>query len=149
MSALQPPLAHQDASTAAYNPRQLLACCPQPCPTRPSPTNNQHPPPAAAQAKRQASLLKARLGRALVLNEYEQLLASSVLNPHHIDVSLDDIGGLEAVKRDMVGDAGAAGFYCAFRSKMRCRLNCKSHSTIRCRLYCVMHSRICCKCHSK
>jgi Cdc6-like AAA superfamily ATPase len=30
-----------------------------------------------------------------------QLLASSVLNPHHIDVSLDDIGGLESVKRDM------------------------------------------------
>jgi hypothetical protein len=57
------------------------------------------------EAKRQAALLKARLGRALVLNEYEQLLASSVLNPHHIDVALDDIGGLEAVKRDMVRGA--------------------------------------------
>ena len=59
------------------------------------------------EAKRQAALLKARLGRALVLNEYEQLLASSVLNPHHIDVALDDIGGLEAVKRDMVRGRGA------------------------------------------
>jgi hypothetical protein len=38
-----------------------------------------------------------------------QLLASSVLNPHHIDVSLDDIGGLESVKRDMVRGAGAEG----------------------------------------
>lgn len=32
-----------------------------------------------------------------------QLLASNVLNPHHIDVSLDDVGGLDEVKRDMVG----------------------------------------------
>ncbi|KAI8462349.1 MAG: P-loop containing nucleoside triphosphate hydrolase protein [Monoraphidium minutum] len=53
------------------------------------------------EAKRQGALLKQRLGRSLVLNEYEQLLASNVLNPHHIDVTLDDIGGLEGVKRDM------------------------------------------------
>jgi hypothetical protein len=31
-----------------------------------------------------------------------QLLASQVLNPRSIDVSLDDIGGLEQVKEDMV-----------------------------------------------
>ncbi|KIY98999.1 hypothetical protein MNEG_8966 [Monoraphidium neglectum] len=53
------------------------------------------------EAKRQALLLKQRLGRSLVLNEYEQLLAASVLNPHQIDVSLDDVGGLDGVKRDM------------------------------------------------
>ena len=31
-----------------------------------------------------------------------QLLASNILNPRNIEVSLDDIGGLEDVKADMV-----------------------------------------------
>jgi hypothetical protein len=31
-----------------------------------------------------------------------QLLASNILNPRTIDVSLDDIGGLEEVKEEMV-----------------------------------------------
>ncbi|GBF95213.1 hypothetical protein Rsub_07928 [Raphidocelis subcapitata] len=53
------------------------------------------------QAKAQAKLLRERLGRSLVLNEFEQLLASSVLNPREISVSLDDIGGLANVKRDL------------------------------------------------
>jgi len=78
------------------------------------------------EAKRQASQLKQRLGRSLELNEYEQLLASSVLNPHHIDVSLDDIGGLEAVKRDMVSEQGgvvgmgAEGWLNSHNSSSRC-----------------------------
>lgn len=36
-----------------------------------------------------------------------QLLATSVLNPHDIDATLGDIGGLESVKRDMVSKQGA------------------------------------------
>lgn len=53
------------------------------------------------EAKRQAALLKQRLGRNIELNEFELLLASSVLNPSSIDVKLDDIGGLEHVKDEM------------------------------------------------
>lgn len=37
-----------------------------------------------------------------------QLLASQVLNPRAIDVQLDDIGGLEHVKEEMVRRWGAA-----------------------------------------
>jgi hypothetical protein len=40
-----------------------------------------------------------------------QLLASQVLNPRSIDVSLDDIGGLHQVKEDMVRGI-AAPFMC-------------------------------------
>ncbi|KAF6257378.1 P-loop containing nucleoside triphosphate hydrolase protein [Scenedesmus sp. NREL 46B-D3] len=53
------------------------------------------------EAKRQAQFLRQRLGRNIELNEFEMLLASQVLNPRSIDVSLDDIGGLEQVKEDM------------------------------------------------
>eukprot|EP00878_Enallax_costatus_P025123 GHUV01026846.1.p1 GENE.GHUV01026846.1~~GHUV01026846.1.p1 ORF type:complete len:216 (+),score=72.16 GHUV01026846.1:222-869(+) len=53
------------------------------------------------EAKRQSTLPKKRLGRNIELNEFEMLLASNVLNPHSIDVSLDDIGGLEHVKDEM------------------------------------------------
>ena len=40
-----------------------------------------------------------------------QLLASQVLNPRSIDVSLDDIGGLEQVKEDMVRTAAGTAVY--------------------------------------
>ncbi|WIA23226.1 hypothetical protein OEZ86_010114 [Tetradesmus obliquus] len=53
------------------------------------------------EAKRQSQFLRQRLGRNIELNEFEMLLASQVLNPRSIDVSLDDIGGLEQVKEDM------------------------------------------------
>ncbi|KAI8463962.1 MAG: P-loop containing nucleoside triphosphate hydrolase protein [Monoraphidium minutum] len=52
-------------------------------------------------AKRRADLVMERLGRNLKLDEFEQLLAANVLNPQHIDISIADVGGLEAVKRDM------------------------------------------------
>jgi hypothetical protein len=35
------------------------------------------------------------LGRSLELNEYEQLLASNVINPADIDVALEDVSGLD------------------------------------------------------
>jgi hypothetical protein len=41
---------------------------------------------------------------------FPQLLASNVLNPASIDVQLDDIGGLEHVKEEMVGVTGFQGF---------------------------------------
>jgi hypothetical protein len=46
-----------------------------------------------------------------------QLLASQVLNPRSIDVSLDDIGGLTQVKEDMVrGTAAQAQHICVLYS---------------------------------
>eukprot|EP00877_Chromochloris_zofingiensis_P004093 jgi/Chrzof1/13685/Cz08g08040.t1 len=56
------------------------------------------------EAKRQAATLKKRLGRELDLNEFEMLLAASVMNPRLIDVSLDDIGGMDDVKAEMAAE---------------------------------------------
>jgi SpoVK/Ycf46/Vps4 family AAA+-type ATPase len=64
-----------------------------------------HAPPKKTnpqqQAKRRGEALSRRLGRKLVLNEFEQLLAANVLNPQLIDVSLDDVGGLENAKAEI------------------------------------------------
>jgi len=80
--------------------RHLLVPLPHP-PPLPSPhtttkTNNNN-----QQAKRRGDALSRRLGRKLVLNEFEQLLAANVLNPELIDVTLDDVGGLDAAKREI------------------------------------------------
>jgi len=40
-----------------------------------------------------------RLGRPLIkTNQYEDVIAGDVINPDHIDVEFDSIGGLEAIK---------------------------------------------------
>lgn len=47
--------------------------------------------------------MKERLGRPLELNEYEQLLVGNVINPADIDVSLEDVSGLDHIVQDLVG----------------------------------------------
>jgi SpoVK/Ycf46/Vps4 family AAA+-type ATPase len=65
--------------------------------TPPTPAKN----PKKPKAKRRGEALSRRLGRKLVLNEFEQLLAANVLNPQLIDVSLDDVGGLDSAKAEI------------------------------------------------
>ena len=52
-------------------------------------------------AKKRAAALRKQLGRAVALNEYEQLLAVNVMNPDRIDVTLDDGSGLEHLVHEM------------------------------------------------
>lgn len=54
------------------------------------------------QAKKRAALVKQRLGRPLDLNEYEELLVANVINPADIDVSLEDVSGLDHIVQDLV-----------------------------------------------
>jgi SpoVK/Ycf46/Vps4 family AAA+-type ATPase len=61
----------------------------------------RHTPTTLQKAKRRGEALSRRLGRKLVLNEFEQLLAANVLNPQLIDVSLDDVGGLDSCKAEI------------------------------------------------
>ncbi|EFJ50124.1 hypothetical protein VOLCADRAFT_73960 [Volvox carteri f. nagariensis] len=53
------------------------------------------------QAKKRAAFLKQQLGRALELNEFEQLLAAQVINPEHIEVEMQDVSGLESIVADL------------------------------------------------
>ncbi|GLC35438.1 hypothetical protein PLESTB_000207100 [Pleodorina starrii] len=53
------------------------------------------------QAKKRAAFLKQQLGRALELNEFEQLLAAQVVNPDHIEVEMQDVSGLESIVADL------------------------------------------------
>jgi len=36
------------------------------------------------------------------LNSYERVIAASIVNPRHVDIGMDDIGGLYEVKRTLV-----------------------------------------------
>lgn len=54
------------------------------------------------QAKKRAACLRLQLGRTLELNEFEQLLATQVINPHHIEVQMQDVSGLESIIADLV-----------------------------------------------
>jgi len=53
------------------------------------------------QAKKRSAFLKQVLGRALDLNEFEQLLAANVINPAHIDTSVDDVCGLDGLVQEL------------------------------------------------
>jgi len=53
------------------------------------------------QARKRSAFLKKQLGRSIDLNEYEQLLAANVMNPEHIDVSMDDVSGLDDIVREL------------------------------------------------
>lgn len=53
------------------------------------------------QAKKQAAHLRKKLGRALVLNEFEQLLAVNVMNPAHIEVDVAEISGLDHIIEEL------------------------------------------------
>lgn len=52
-------------------------------------------------AKRRLKVIWQRLGRSLNLNEYEQMLAANVMNPDSIDVTFDDISGMDHMIQDM------------------------------------------------
>lgn len=47
------------------------------------------------EGKKRAAELRQRLGRPLRLNEYEQLIASSVVNPKRLPISVGDVYGLD------------------------------------------------------
>lgn len=49
-------------------------------------------------AKHKKKEIQGRLGRSVTTNNYEDVVALDVVNPAAIDVGLDDIGGLAAVK---------------------------------------------------
>lgn len=54
------------------------------------------------EAKRKKRQLAHRLGKPkLQTNQYEDAIAGDVVNPEHVDTSLDDIGGLEHVKSSL------------------------------------------------
>jgi SpoVK/Ycf46/Vps4 family AAA+-type ATPase len=53
-------------------------------------------------AKQRAERLLKEIGIAdIELNEYELIIASNIIAPHHIDVSWEDIGGLDDVITDL------------------------------------------------
>ncbi|XP_068634316.1 uncharacterized protein [Aristolochia californica] len=62
--------------------------------------------PNRTAAKKSQELRKdiaKRLGRPLIqTNSYEDVIACDVINPDHIDVEFDSIGGLEAVKQALI-----------------------------------------------
>eukprot|EP00803_Ostreobium_quekettii_P001113 evm.model.scf_427.2 EVM.evm.TU.scf_427.2 scf_427:21425-24896(-) len=47
------------------------------------------------EARRKAAELRGRLGRAVRLNEYEQLIAANVVNPKRLPIAMSDVYGLE------------------------------------------------------
>ncbi|KAJ9506290.1 hypothetical protein QJQ45_000083 [Haematococcus lacustris] len=53
------------------------------------------------QASKRIKFLRKMLGKQLDLNEYEQLLAVNVVNPAHIDESIDDISGLDDLIQEL------------------------------------------------
>ncbi|GER30113.1 P-loop containing nucleoside triphosphatehydrolases superfamily protein [Striga asiatica] len=55
---------------------------------------------AAKKALEQKKEISKRLGRPLIhTNSYEDVVACDVVNPDHIDVKFDSIGGLDAIKQ--------------------------------------------------
>ncbi|XP_059434994.1 uncharacterized protein LOC132167957 [Corylus avellana] len=55
---------------------------------------------AAKKAVEQKKEIARRLGRPLIqTNPYEDVIACDVINPDHIDVEFDSIGGLETIKQ--------------------------------------------------
>ncbi|XP_075494500.1 uncharacterized protein LOC142532070 [Primulina tabacum] len=57
---------------------------------------------ASKKALEQKKELAKRLGRPLVFtNPYEDVVACDVVNPVHIDVKFDSIGGLDAIKQSL------------------------------------------------
>jgi SpoVK/Ycf46/Vps4 family AAA+-type ATPase len=53
---------------------------------------------AAKQAKQRKKEIKQRLGRSITTNTYEDVVACDVINPDHLSVSFDRIGGLQTIK---------------------------------------------------
>ncbi|KAJ9539582.1 hypothetical protein OSB04_026088 [Centaurea solstitialis] len=54
---------------------------------------------ASKKAQQQKKEISKRLGRPLIqTNSYEDIIACSVINPDHIDVEFESIGGLESIK---------------------------------------------------
>ncbi|XP_078446153.1 uncharacterized protein LOC144715132 [Wolffia australiana] len=57
---------------------------------------------ASKKALEHKKEIAKRLGRPLIqTNQYEDVIACDVINPDHIDVEFDSIGGLEAIKRSL------------------------------------------------
>lgn len=56
----------------------------------------------AVQKKFMQQNLKDKLGKYIETDYHEDLIAAEVVDPRQIDVSLDDIGGLEDVKHTLV-----------------------------------------------
>ncbi|XP_075502663.1 uncharacterized protein LOC142540419 isoform X1 [Primulina tabacum] len=57
---------------------------------------------ASKKALEQKKELAKRLGRPLLpTNQYEDVVACDVVNPEHIDVKFDSIGGLDAIKQSL------------------------------------------------
>ncbi|KMZ66195.1 ATPase [Zostera marina] len=57
---------------------------------------------AAKKALENKKEISKRLGRPLSqTNQYEDMIASDVVNPDHIDVEFDSIGGLEGIKQSL------------------------------------------------
>jgi len=63
-------------------------------------TLNQLDPNKAAskQAAQRKKEIKQRLGRSVQTNTYEDVIACDVINPDHLTVSFDKIGGLNVIK---------------------------------------------------
>lgn len=53
---------------------------------------------ASKQAAQRKKEIKQRLGRTVQTNTYEDVIACDVINPDHLSVSFDKIGGLNAIK---------------------------------------------------
>ncbi|KAG8654918.1 outer mitochondrial transmembrane helix translocase-like [Manihot esculenta] len=57
---------------------------------------------ASKKALEQKKEIAKRLGRPLIqTNPYEDVIACDVINPDHIDVEFDSIGGLESIKQSL------------------------------------------------
>ncbi|KAI3783846.1 hypothetical protein L1987_42934 [Smallanthus sonchifolius] len=57
---------------------------------------------ASKKALEQKKEISKRLGRPLIhTNPYEDVIACNVINPDHIDVEFNSIGGLEAIKQSL------------------------------------------------
>lgn len=56
---------------------------------------------ASKEAKLRKKEIAARLGRSIQTNTYEDVIACDVVNPNHMQVDFDSIGGLEDVKRSL------------------------------------------------
>eukprot|EP00894_Picocystis_sp_ML_P005021 jgi/Pico_ML_1/55538/g1210.t1 len=56
---------------------------------------------ASKEAKLRKKEIAARLGRSIQTNTYEDVIACDVVNPNHIQVNFDAIGGLEDVKKSL------------------------------------------------
>ena len=53
-------------------------------------------------AKKRLAQMKKDLGLTLDLNEFETILAANVINPEKLEISSDDISGMDALKDEVV-----------------------------------------------